>query len=359
MRSLTGCLLWLAVTTTASAADTPNGLSAKQIEEGWILLFDGETTFGWKADGDVAAKDGALALGGDKTARASLTSEFGNCELALDYTGDGHLVLDGGAVGCNHALVSPGDWHSLLLDIAFSPAAKGASIGFEPGGKARATYNTQHLFMGFAVEAGKQLSLRNVRLRPDGLQAVLNGKDLSGWKEVKTSRTKSEFSVTPNGELHIKNGPGDIQTEDQWADFVLQLDVFSNGPHLNSGVFFRCLPGQFWQGYEAQIRNQWQGDDRNKPIDYGTGGIYNRQPARKVVSSDHEWFTMTIAASGKHLAIWVNGYQTADFTDNRPPAKSARNGSKVDKGPISLQGHDKTTDLSFRKIRIAELPRTN
>jgi hypothetical protein len=40
----------------------------------------------------------------------------------------------------------------------------------------------------------------------------------------------------------------------------------------------------------------------------------------------------------------------------RKPDKSARKGCKVDKGPISLQGHDKTTDLSFRNIRIAELP---
>jgi hypothetical protein len=28
---------------------------------------------------------------------------------------------------------------------------------------------------------------------------------------------------------------------------------------------------------------------RDLPIDYGTGGIYNRQPARKVVSNDREW----------------------------------------------------------------------
>jgi hypothetical protein len=132
--------------------------------------------------------------------------------------------------------------------------------------------------------------------------------------------------------------------------------VFSNGKHLNSGVFFRCLPGKKWSGYEAQIRNQWEGDDRTKPVDFGTGGIYRRQPARKVVSSDKEWFTMTIAANGKHLAVWVNGYQTADFTDTRKPNVSAREGSKVDKGPISLQGHDATTDLSFRNIRIAALP---
>jgi hypothetical protein len=36
---------------------------------------------------------------------------------------------------------------------------------------------------------------------------------------------------------------------------------------------------------------------------------------------------------------------------------NARNGCKLEKGPISLQGHDPTTDLSFRNIRIAELPK--
>jgi len=26
-------------------------------------------------------------------------------------------------------------------------------------------------------------------------------------------------------------------------------------------------------------------------VDFGTGGVYNRQPARRVVSSDREWMT--------------------------------------------------------------------
>jgi hypothetical protein len=218
----------------------------------------------------------------------------------------------------------------------------------KPHGTSRLRFSPDHNKVG-------KLFLRNVKLKPLGLAPIFNGKDLSGWKEIKGEKNKSKFTVTDKGELNIKDGPGDIQTEGQWADFVLQLECFSNGKHLNSGVFFRTLPGQFWSGYEAQIRNQWQGDDRTKPVDYGTGGIYNRQPARKVVSSDKEWFTMTIVANGKHLAVWVNGYQTADFTDMRKPDKSARNGSKVDKGPVSLQGHDKTTDLNFRNIRIAGL----
>ena len=130
----------------------------------------------------------------------------------------------------------------------------------------------------------------------------------------------------------------------------------NDGQALNSGVFFRALPGQFWSGYEAQIHNQWEGDDRTKPVDYGTGGIYNRQPARRVVSSDHEWFSKTIVAHGRHIAVWVNGYQVSDWTDPRPLNESARQGCRLKPGVISLQGHDPTTDLSFRNLRIGELP---
>src|SRR5690606_18793046 len=98
--------------------------------------------------------------------------------------------------------------------------------------------------------------------------------------------------------------------------------------------------GQFWQGYEAQIRNQWEGDDRTKPVDFGTGGIYNRQPSRKVVSSDNEWFSYTILAHGNHIALWVDGYQTADYFDNDKDAETARKGRYMGKGAIGLQGHD-------------------
>jgi hypothetical protein len=277
--------------------------------------------------------------------------------------------------------------------MAFELSAKSGRSGVGAGGSREKQGPAPVVF-----EAAKKdkFLIRNIKLKPLGLKSIFNGKDLTGWKEVKTNRTKSKFSVTDKGELNIKNGPGDIQTEGQWADFALQIEVFSNGPHLNSGVFFRCIPDKFWSGYEAQIRNEWvsdillkdgtkltgsytsKGDEvivrsgrnvkkvkkadikevidhRDKPIDFGTGAIYNRQAARKVVSSDKEWFTMTVIGHGKHLAVWVNGYQTADFSDKRKPSDNARQGAKTARGPVSLQGHDPTTDLSFRNIRIAEL----
>jgi hypothetical protein len=197
---------------------------------------------------------------------------------------------------------------------------------------------------------------RNIRLRPLSLESIFNGKDLTGWTPI--PGRPSVFSVTPEGWLNVKNGNGDLQTDRKWGDFVLQLEIISNGKNLNSGIFYRANLGKFWEGYEAQIRNQWMGEDRTKPVDFGSGGIYNRQPARKVVSSDHEWFTMTVIAAGQHHSTWVNGYQVADFTDTAAPSEeNARRGSRTTPGSITIQGHDPTTDLSFRNIRVAELPK--
>ncbi len=153
----------------------------------------------------------------------------------------------------------------------------------------------------------------------------------------------------------VKNGPGDLVSEKEFDNFVLQFECKTLGKALNSGIFFRCIPGQYQNGYEAQIQNAFKDDDRTKPLDFGTGAIYRRVPARKVVSNDNEWFTMTVVADGKHIATWVNGYQTVDWTDDRKENDNPRQGYRAAKGPLSIQGHDPTTDLLFRNIRVAEL----
>ena len=207
-------------------------------------------------------------------------------------------------------------------------------------------------------------------------ESLFNGKDLTGWKEFPGK--KSKFSVTKEGTIHLEDGPGDLQTEGQWADFVLQLNCISNGDHCNSGVFFRCIPGEFENGYECQIRNEFTAEPQQEyaieeydptthelketkkekytAVDYGTGGIYRRAPARKELSKDREWFGMTIVASGRHIATWVNGVQAVDWTDERPTADNPRKGCRLEKGAISLQGHEAATeDLDFRYIRIQDL----
>jgi hypothetical protein len=364
----------LALPAFADDKPKPNTLTAKEIADGWILLFDGETTFGWKVEGEAKVKEGILHVGGKEAATVSTTTTFGLADLKFDYSASGKTEMD--ILGIEHKIyfppkrTDPFTWQTAVVerdswlwavskifdDSAYregSPVREqrldNASLPDSPIPQA---------VIRFKVAADAQLNLSSIKLKPYSPKPLFNAKDLTGWKEFQSTKDKkvaSKFTVTKEGWLNVKNGPGDLQTEGQWADFVLQFDCISNGKYCNSGMFFRCIPDVYQQGYEAQIRNEWMADDRSKPVDFGTGAIYRRQAARKVVSTDGEWFTMTVAAHGRHLATWVNGYQVTDWTDDRKENDNARNGFKKGKGALSIQGHDPTTDLSFRNIRIQSL----
>jgi hypothetical protein len=334
----------------------PNALTPKEIADGWILLFDGETTFGWKIDGAAEVKDGALLLGKDKKTTASPGTNVGAlCALKVEWQGHGEVTLG-------------------QSQLTFTQPVGGAAWGGVEyawdGKNARLTINGGAGINEMANEGGKPgqpaltittdgkapVVLRSVKLRPLDTKPLFTGKNLDGWKvnAADPKRMASKWEVTKDGALALKNGPGDLVTEKEFDNFVLQLECKTLGTALNSGVFFRCIPGQYQNGYEAQIHNGYKGDDRTKPTDFGTGAIYRRVPARKVVANDNEWFTMTVVANGKRFATWVNGYQTVDWTDDRKENENPRQGFRATKGPISLQGHDPTTDILFRNIRIAE-----
>jgi hypothetical protein len=369
--------------------EAPNTLSQKQISEGWIQLFDGATTFGWNARGtaDWKLAEGAVQGTAPQTGMGMLctTSEFADFELhveaLIDANANSGIMIraprEGDITADNSYEVNIYDrhekWPTGSINNVKRTSRKVKSVGrwttFDilaegehfvvqvDGKKTLDAKDKRHRRGVIALQSWGvgSVRFRNVRLKPRALTSLFNGKDLSEWKPL---QGRSVYSVTPEGWLNIKDGGGEIQSVSQWGNFLLQLEIFSNGDHLNSGVFFREDPNSYWMGYESQIRNQWQGDDRSKPVDFGTGGLYHHHPARRVVPSDREWFTMTVLADDAHIAIWVNGYQTTDFVDNRKEDASgtARRGKRTKAGVIGLQGHDPTTDLSFRNIRAAELP---
>jgi hypothetical protein len=381
---------WLSIATLPAADLKPNTLTPQEVADGWILLFDGDTLFGWTPRGDAkwTASDGAIQYqAGTGAGFLGTTTEFADfalhAEFWIDDRANSGVFLRSPPTGEITALnayeVNIFDAHDQWPTGSISEVAKArepqqtagrwntyeltaegdhllvklngkTTVDTRDGRQARGTIALQHL------KGEGDVRFRNLKLKPLGLKSIYNAKDLTGWQAIPAR--KSVYSVTAEGWLNVKDGNGDLQSEGEYGDFVFQLDIISNGTHLNSGVFFRAVRGQFWSGYESQIRNQWQGDDRTQPVDFGTGGIYNRQPARRVVSTDREWFTQTIIAQGPHLATWVNGWQVTDFTDTRPASENARQGYRARAGVLSLQGHDPTTDLSFRNLRIAEMPRT-
>ena len=396
MRCILCAVLILLAPLAAHGQGKSNALTPKEVTEGWLLLFDGKSPFGWDVEGTVTVENGALVLGGKKTTVATFNTQFDSFELRLECrcegSENGKLVVKRGfatsAFNLERSPAGNAGWDTLRLKVQYNAATKKETTDLvyttasggkgDSQGSADGASGTAQL----RIEApkGTRVLLRNVKLRPLELKSIFNGKDLTGWTVFPGAKYKSQFTVNAQGALNIKNGPGDLQTNGSYKDFVLQLECKSNGKQLkalNSGVFFRCRAGEYQQGYEAQINNDFTAkparaykvqvcnSETGKPIiteirsrakDYGTGAIYRRMPARLQASKEGEWFTMTVMARGNHFATWVTGIQVVDWSDCRPQSDNARNGTCLNAGHISLQGHDPTTDLSFRNFRIAELP---
>lgn len=346
--------------------------SAQDVAEGqWINLFDGESTFGWTRFGDInwAVAEGALKGSDGNGGWLAHNAVFQDFELTakikIDGPGsvglvarspfDGHVSENGGAAVVIANEERKGEFHDVTIRAVgndVSATVDGKEVEDHFGGAPRGHIGIQyHRFHSSRGAHGPTVYVSELKLRPLQLKSVFNGTDLTGWNIIPDH--KSEFKVV-DGAINITNGNGQIETDAQWRDFTLQLDIISNGDHLNSGVFFRTPKGVFWKGYESQVRNEWIKEDRTRPVDFGTGGVYGVQETRKVVSSDHEWFNKTVVVSGNHIAVWINGYQVSDFFDTRPvnPESDGKNGYVPTPGTINLQGHDPTTNLSFKNINV-------
>jgi hypothetical protein len=371
-------------------ADGHNWLKREELEQGWVRLFDGQTLFGWKANSDLnwTVTDGVISADTGKPGLLCTTTRFADYELRCDYKvaagGNSGIFLrtplnpaDPG-IDCYELnmcdthpafgtaslvrrakpetrVIGDGEWHSFHVRV------EGPKVIVSFDGKPVLEYTdatekplkTGHI--GLQMNGGK-IEFRNVYLKPLGTQPLFDGESLKGWREVAGS--KSQFTVQ-DGTIHVKDGRGFLETERTAGNFVLQFEAITNGDKLNSGIFFRAMPGTEKapsNGYEFQIQSGFKKGDRTQPDDHGTGAIFKRISARRVISSDRKWFTAMLVADGPHLTTWIDGVQVVDWTDERPENENPREGRRVKAGHFSLQGHDPTTDLAFRKLRLADTP---
>lgn len=369
-----------------------NSLTPKESSEGWILLFDGDSTFGWTAEGGARwnAVGGALTPSGEPGYLRSNTP-FADYTLKLDYRAPAEensgVFLRSAKEGQPHVTgyelqifgkhpeyatgslvnhirakpvkAAPDQWHTYEVTASgqhFVVKLDGKTVLDGRDSKSKSGY------IGLQYNKGKPVAFRNIKLKPIGLKSIFDGKSLAGWQVIDAPKPKEKPEWTVRkGAIHVEKGPGQLETEGTWDDFVLQMDIRTNPKdakhHPNSGVFFRGDAKGYWSGYESQIRNEYKDGDRAQPVDWGTGAIYNRKATRKVVPNDGEYFTKTLVASGRHLAVWINGYPVTDWEDDRPQGSNARQQARLEAGTISLQAHDPTTNLDFRNIRIAAQPK--
>ena len=380
--------------TTVVHAEAPNPiveqkiLTQKEIAEGTIALFDGKTLFGWEAgkginwtveNGTITADSGPVGLirtkvpfkdfelrvqckleqGGNSGifVRSLATPKDPTTDCYEINVADVHKAgyTSGSIIGHVKTDVKfpANEW------LAFKIRVVGSHVTVHINGKKTADYcdkktdasSRRFGYIGLQKNSGK-VAFRNVVLKPLEAKSIFNGKDLTGWREVPGS--KSQFTVE-DGVIRSRNGLGFIETEKQYGDFILQADVKTHAKELNSGIFFRTEKGTEKansNGYELQIHNGFKEGGRNKPNNAGTGSIFRRTVARRIVANDGDWCTLTLIAFEAEFGIWVDGYQTTSWKDRRKQNANPRKGLRLEKGHFSLQGHDPTTDLSFRRFRV-------
>lgn len=372
----------------------PQLLTREEIDSGWISLFDGHSLFGWRPNSDANwdVRDGTLLAEGGNSGLLLTRVPFGNYELRFDIRleqgGNSGVFLrttfdptdpsrdcfefnicdshpdfpTGSVVGrqrVQQQVAGEGDWKS------FRVLLEGSTLVATCEGEPVISFSDQSDgpiesgLIGLQFRSGR-VEFRNVFLKPLGMSPLFNGNDLTGWRVVPGS--KGAFEVVEGG-IHVHGGGGFLETDSVWDNFVLQAEAKTNVKETNGGIFFRAMRGTEAapsNGYELQIHNGFEGNDRSLPNDYGTGfgtgAIFRRLKARRIVADDLEWCTLTLVAHGPEFASWVNGYQVTAWTDERESHENPRRGRRIEAGHLSLQGHDASTDLTFRDVQISEIP---
>lgn len=203
----------------------------------------------------------------------------------------------------------------------------------------------QHLLGGLRWAAGKT----QADCRPEnGYQPLLDGTTQEGWKQA----GPGTFTVSDDGTLTSSGGLGLLWYAGRsFGAYSLKLDWKARGDD-NSGVFVGFPPSDDpWsaadKGYEIQI------DATDTPA-RTTGAVYGFRSADpckrdRALNPPGQWNTYEIRVEGERLRVWLNGVQINDFT-NTDPTRSLRDGH------VGIQNHGADDQVSFRDIRIKELP---
>ena len=378
-------------------------LSPSEASSGWILLFDGASIVGWTSDGHPwrAVANTLVAESPDPTSLRT-NSAFADFELHCEFRvhgsasvylrvppslnlqeasriplddGDPYYPLGSLAGEKKATSLPPGlEWRS--LDVL----AAGDHISVRVDGQVAVDATTTRNKVGpIVLRSGSatKAEFRDIRLRPVGTLSLYNANNLDGWKltypaakedqgphrllkviplpSSGSKKPSADWSVE-NGFIHVVRGPGQLETQALYDDFILQLDIRDNaakGMHSGASVALRGQPNVFASGYESPINNESK--DRDKSPQGRTGSLARFQDARQAPVENGHFFTETIVAKGRHIAVWVNGFPVTDFEDRRAPGPNLATEARIGKGTLALVASGSSANLDFRNIRLAEL----
>ncbi len=360
-------------------------LPQEELDVGWIRLFDGQSLIGWRNAGNANWKvdDGALVATTGEAGLLCTSVRFSDFELMLEYKGTdktnsgvflrtptiptdpakdcfelniappdnpfptGSLV---GRVKVSEQVDEPeaGEWHTLhaMVDRDHVQAWVNGQLSADYTDTTALTAG----YIGLQFREGT-IRFRNVRVRPI-TYAILPAKDL---KEFNKPAGSTQAELSDQGALTLTGGKGHIELLQPHANCCLQFSIQTLADNVNSGLFFRCIPGEDMNGYECQVHHGYK-EDRRRPVDAGMGALFRRQNAKAVLSDPENETYLTVIADGPMISTWVNGVQVVDWKDTREPNENPRKGLKTEAGTIMLQSHDPACKVRFDSLNICPLP---
>ncbi|TWT91668.1 3-keto-disaccharide hydrolase [Neorhodopirellula pilleata] len=363
-------------------------LPIEQTTEGWIRLFDGHTLFGWAIAGEAnwRVEDNAIVVDRGSPCFLNTTTRWSDYELELEFQADEEtnsgifvrttMEPSDPAIDCFEINIAPPSNPFPTGGVVKRKIGKTIDIKAEQwhtmnilcdGERLTVKVNDQTTvemdnaasprlgYIGLQYRTGP-IRFRNIRLRPIGFESLLDEK-LSRW--TRYDDMEGEFRVNDDGQLVVDGGKQQLESKETYGDFSLLVDYQMDSPESNSGIFFRAIPGDVMMGYECQVSNETVDGNPLQPADCGAGGIFRRQDARIVAGEPERWNTILLKAEGPHFAAWVNGLQVSDVYDDRAPDVNPRKGLRTDPGTIMIQGHDPTTQATYRQISIKPQPAEN
>src|SRR5262249_5703665 len=149
------------------------------------------------------------------------------------------------------------------------------------------------------------------------------------------------------GTIHGGKGPGQLETATAYDDFVLQFTV-PPAPKKNEKhhtIYVRGDPGKVFTGYEVVM-------DADRP-----GAIAPKLAAPRKIVSIADLAIGTVAVSGRHLEVWVNGFPVTEFTDTRPEGASTARNARTSPGAIGLPLHDSKASADYTQVVATSITR--
>lgn len=192
----------------------------------------------------------------------------------------------------------------------------------------------------------------------DGWVLIFDGETSVGWAPRGDARW-----IVVGGELTTEpgSGAGMLATTTEFADFELKVDFWIDAT-ANSGVFLRAPT----EG-DITALNAYEVNIYDAHATWPTGSINEVGRVQGSPKSVGQWNTYHLIAQGQRLSVRLNGAMVLEEKDPR-----------LTRGVIALQQYDgrgtvkfrnlklrplglastvdPSTDLSFRNLRLAELP---